>query len=123
MMDITISSATTGGMLILLVVLAIVVFFVGANSFSAGKNAELDQATDFFNSTHQYVVRTKGMDNGKEVSTILTFTTNRGDIELNFNSGDDSLLIVQDNQVVVEKNSKLSTPYPYSHIEKYLQDA
>ena len=85
MMDITISSATTGGMLILLVVLAVAVFFVGTSSFSAGKNAGLDQATDFFNSSHQYVVKTKGMNNGEEVSTTLTFMIERGGISLNFN--------------------------------------
>ena len=77
MMDITISSAN-GGVVILLAALVIVLAFVVGSSFVAGKNAAKDEATAFFNSTHKYIVKTKGMNDGEEVSTTLTFLITGG---------------------------------------------
>ena len=112
MMDITISSAN-GGVVILLVALVIVLAFVVFSSFVAGKNAAKDEAAAFFNSTHKYIVKTKGMDDGKEVSTTLTFLITGGSIQLNTSGSDNSLCVIQDGLVAIEENRTLSEPYRY----------
>ena len=119
MMDITISSAN-GGVVILLAALVIVLAFVVFSSFVAGKNTAKDEAAIFFNSTHEYVVKTKGMDDGKEVSTTLTFLITGDGVQLNTSGNDDSLCVIQDGLVTIEENRTLTKPYRY---EDTLQDA